>query len=67
MNVKFGGTIFDENGNSVRSDNILIITGTISEVNEALAGTGYEVQLNDQGKYNFIKIEDDEDDDENNE
>lgn len=64
--LKFGGTIFDSNGNSRYSDNILIITGTVKEINEALTGTGYEIYEKDKNKYELRKIEEEKKDEDEN-
>lgn len=63
-NLSFGATTFDAEGNSVHSDYVIIITGTIAEINFALAGTGYELYKNDKGKYIFRQIVEDKEEDE---
>lgn len=55
--LKFEGTIYNSEGNPVYSDYIVILTGTIEEINQSLTGTGFEVVRKEDGTYVFREIE----------
>ena len=56
FNLKFGATTLDSNGKPIYSDFVVIVTGTIEEINNALSGTGLEIYKTKEDEYSLRKV-----------